>query len=552
MTTPTPQTTSASSKIRVVHPPAPDEEVSISEILADHCLVVASNRGPVTFSLEADGSFSSRKGSGGLITAVSAIARELQPIWIAAAMTEGDRARAQLARERGETLISPPGPRPEFQVQYVIPTAEAYHKYYNIISNPLLWFLQHYLWDTPRSPDITVETWDAWNSGYVLVNRMFAETIVEAAGALDKPPVIMLQDYHLYLCPAVIRAKLPEAVIQLFVHIPWPDPDYWRLLPKSMRIEILEGLLGCDVVGFQTPEHARSFMYTCEANLEEVTIDYAGRGVVYQGRRIEVRAYPISIDTEAVRRVAYSKEARSHDRYLPSYSNEFTVLRVDRAEPSKNIVRGFLAFDRLLEAHPEFHGRVNFVAITVPSRMDVVEYRDYLDDVSAVVGRINAKYANVETGWQPIHLIMGENYPRALAAMKWYDVLMVNSIIDGMNLVAKEGCLINERNGVLIISEGAGAAIQLGEDALMVAPADVEGTAEALYKALTMPLTERRQRAERLRRIVEADDVAEWFRRQLSDLGRYAMRGERDPGSLLPDGSIATIIHDERSATPAG
>ena len=168
--------------------------------------------------------------------------------------------------------------------------------------------------------------------------------------------------------------------------------------------------------------------------------------------------------------MAYCKEARSHDRYLPNHWNEFTVLRVDRAEPSKNIVRGFQAFDRFLEAHPEFQGRVNFVAITVPSRMDVVEYQDYLDDVSAVVGRINAKYANVETGWQPIHLIMGENYPRALAAMKWYDVLLVNSIIDGMNLVAKEGALLNERNGVLILSEGAGAASQLGEDALIIGP----------------------------------------------------------------------------------
>ena len=552
MTTPTPPT--ATGKIRVVHPPTPDDEISIEDVLAGRALIVASNRGPVTFSLEPDGSFVSRKGSGGVVTAVSAIARDLQPIWIAAAMTEGDRARAQLARERGETLISPPGPRPEFRVQYVVPTADAYHLYYNVISNPLLWFLQHYLWDTPRSPDITAETWDAWQNGYVLVNRMFAETIIEAATSLDRLPVIMLQDYHLYLCPALLRERLPDAIVQLFIHIPWPDPDYWRLLPKAMRVAILEGLLGCDVVGFQTPEHARSFMYTCEANLQDVTVDYAGQGVIHKGRRIEVRAYPISIDTEAVRRVAYSKEARSHDRYLPSYSNEFTILRVDRAEPSKNIVRGFLAFRRLLDAHPEFQGRVNFVAITVPSRMDVIEYRDYLDDVSAVVGRINAEFANVETGWQPIHLIMGENYPRALAAMKWYDVLLVNSIIDGMNLVAKEGCLINERNGVLIISESAGAAIQLGEDALTVAPADVEGTADALYRALTMPLSERRMRAERLRRIVEADDVAEWFRRQLADLGRYAMRGERDPGSLLPDGSIATIVHQERSASasPAG
>jgi trehalose 6-phosphate synthase len=171
--------------------------------------------------------------------------------------------------------------------------------------------------------------------------------------------------------------------------------------------------------------------------------------------------------------------------------------------------------------------------------MEVEEYQDYLDDVSSIVGRINAHYANVETGWQPIHLIMGENYPRALAAMKWYDVLLVNTIIDGMNLVAKEGCLLNERNGVLILSEGAGAANQLGDDALMVAPADIEGTAQALYQAITMPLSERRRRAENLRRTVEADDVAKWFREQLWDIARYAISGERDPGAVLPDGSIA-------------
>jgi trehalose 6-phosphate synthase len=152
--------------------------------------------------------------------------------------------------------------------------------------------------------------------------------------------------------------------------------------------------------------------------------------------------------------------------------------------------------------------------------MDVEEYRDYLDDVSAIVGRINAKYANVETGWQPIQLIMGEKYARVLAAMKWYDLLMVNSIIDGMALVAKEGALVNERSGVLLLSEGAGAADQLGEYALVVAPADIEGTADAIYQALTMPIPERQRRAQALKRLVERDDVTIWFRDQLADIAR--------------------------------
>lgn len=516
--------------------PSPADD--IDAIINGRGLIVASNRGPVTFIDEGEGRFSSRKGSGGVVTAVSAIARERQPVWVACAMTDGDRLRAELAQRNGEVLISPPGPRPEFRLRFVVPEPLAYHRYYNEISNPLLWFLQHYLWDTPRSPDITAETWTAWTEGYEHVNRLFADEIIAVTEAFNDEPIIMLQDYHLYLCPGFIRELRPNAIIQQFVHIPWPDPDYWRLLPFKIRQQICEGMLGNDLVAFQTRDHARSFMYTCEAYVPGVRIDYNGRGIIWNGRRIEVRDYPISIDVEAVRRIAHSKDARSYDRYLPNYLNEYTVLRVDRAEPSKNIIRGFHAFGRFLEAHPEFLGRVNFMAIMVPSRMDVEEYRDYLDDVSAIVGRINARYANVETGWQPIHLIMGENYPRALAAMRWYDVLMVNTIIDGMNLVAKEGSLLNERNGVLILSEGAGAAIQLGEDALMISPADVEGTADAIYQALTMPQAERRRRAENLRRAVEGDDVAKWFREQLWDIVRYSIKGERDPGSVLPDGSV--------------
>jgi len=508
------------------------------DVLNDRPLIVASNRGPVTFTRERDGTFASRKGSGGVVTAVSSIARDRKPIWVACPMDEGDRLRAELARKNGEVVISPPGENPDFRVRFVLPTKREYHLYYNVISNPLLWFLQHYLWDTPRSPDITHEVWTAWTDGYEAVNRQFAEEIIQICEEATAEPIIMLQDYHLYLTPGFIREMRPQAILQHFVHIPWPDPDYWRLLPTKIRRQICEGMLGNDVIGFQTRDHARSFMYTCESYVPGVQIDYSGRGVIWNGRRIEVRAYPISIDVESVRRQAYGREALNHERYLPNYLNEFTILRVDRVEPSKNLIRGFHAFGRFLEKHPEYLGRVSFVAIMVPSRMEVPEYTNYLDDVSAIVVRLNAQYANVETGWQPIHLILGENYPRALAAMKRYDVLLVNTIIDGMNLVAKEGALLNDRNGVLILSEGAGACQQLGEDSLLISPADVEGTADAIYQALTMSPRERRRRADNLRRIVESDDVAKWFREQLWDVVRYRIRDERDPGAALPDGSI--------------
>ncbi len=510
----------------------------VDETLASRPLIVASNRGPVTFTHRKDGTFSSRQGSGGLVTAVRSVLKDHQAIWIAAAMNDGDRARAKVALEADEPFIAD-SPESRFKLRFVMPSPEAYHQYYNVISNPLLWFLQHYLWDTPRSPDITHHTWKAWREGYVTVNQEFADEVLLACEQYESEPVIMLQDYQLYLVGRMIREKRPQAIIQHFIHIPWPDPDYWRLLPMEMRRSICEGLLACDIVGFQTPDHARSFMYTCEAYVPGCSIDYALRQVNSNGRTTQVRAYPISIDVESVRQTAYSQEARAYERYLPSHWNEYTILRIDRAEPSKNIVRGFLAFDRFLESHPVFQNRVNFIAVTQPSRMDVVEYRNYLDDMSATVGRINAKYSNVETGWQPIQVIMGESYPRVLAAMKWYDVLLVNSIIDGMNLVAKEGALINERSGVIVLSEGAGAVAQLGDAALVIAPTDVEGTAEAIFRAITMPIQERQRRAQQLRRAVESDDVSVWFRDQLADIATLCGSGFKEDGSEEPVPTLA-------------
>ena len=492
----------------------------IAETMSQRPLIVASNRGPVSFTEAGHDRFTSRQGSGGLVTAISTVLQDQQAIWIAATMGTGDRRRWELAQRHGQAFVPPEETGTQFRLRFVVPDEAAYNQYYNEISNPLLWFLQHYLWDTPRAPDITHETWDAWRNGYVKVNQLFADEIVascEASGS-DHEPIIMLQDYQLYLVGGFIREKRPQATIQHFVHIPWPDPDYWRLLPMEMRTAICEGLLGCDIVGFQTSSHARSFMYTCEAYVPGCEIDYNNREVRWNGRTTKVRFYPISIDPAAVRKIAYSQEARAYERYLPTHWNEYTILRADRAEPSKNIIRGFLAFDRFLEMHPEFRDRVNFIAITQPSRMDVAEYQKYLDDISAIVGRINARYANVETGWQPVQLIMGEKYARVLAAMKWYDLLIVNSLMDGMALVAKEGALVNERNGVLLLSEGAGAVEQLGEYALVVSPADIEGTAEAIFEALTMPVQERHRRAASLRRIIEEADVNLWFRQQLADI----------------------------------
>ncbi len=489
-------------------------------LLSRSSLIIASNRGPVEFHLEPDGHFSAKRGSGGVVTAVSAVSRFAHPIWVASAMTDGDRLRAQRAEAEGEVVITPPDS--DFRLRFVLLDPEVYDRYYNQISNPLLWFLQHYLWDVPRSPDITDSTWQAWWDGYVVANRQFADEIVAAADVSRRPPLVMLQDYHLYLAPGFIRDLRPDLVLQHFIHIPWPDPDYWRLLPKPMRQSIFQSLLANDVVGFQTPAFARSFMYTCEVNLDGVDLDYRGREVHYQGHTTRVRDYPISIDTAAVKNTAAGEDALRHEEHLEQFRNEFTIIRVDRAEPSKNIVRGFLAYDRFLEKHAEFLGRVNFLAFLVPSRLEVSEYVDYLDDISTIVGRINTKYADVAerdgVAWQPVTLFIGDDYPRAMAAMKDYDVLLVNAILDGMNLVAKEGALLNQRDGVLVLSEGTGAFQQFAGHALTVSPTDIEGTADALFEALTMPRSQRAARARELRKIVLEQNILGWIYNQLEDL----------------------------------
>jgi trehalose 6-phosphate synthase len=504
------------------------------ELLERSTLIIVSNRGPVEFHQTDDGEITTKRGTGGVITAMSAAARFAEAIWVACAMTPTDRVIAEEMRQRREALLTIPD-LPGFRLRFVVPDTEAYHGYYNRIANPLLWFLQHYLWDTPRAPDINHETWQAWHEGYVAVNRLFAEEVVAAAAAAPREPIVLLQDYHLYLTPTFIRELRPDLLLHHFVHIPWPDQDYWRLLPLPMRRAICEGLLANDIVGFQTPRHARSFLNTVDANLPEAEVDYRRREVTYRGHTTRVRVYPISIDPELVRAVAESEDARRHREHLEAFRNEYTIIRVDRAEPSKNVVRGFLAYDRLLEKHPELIGRVNFLAFLVPTRMEVAEYINYLDEINAVVGRINAKYANAAEiegiHWEPVHLFVGDDYPRALAAMKFYDVLLVNAIFDGMNLVAKEGALLNERNGVLILSEGAGAYQQLGQWALTVSPTDIEGTAEALWQGLTMPAAERAWRAEQLRRHVVEHDLRRWLVDQLHDIAD--LYAERTPHRLI-------------------
>ncbi len=476
-------------------------------------IVVVSNRGPFSFKKSAGGSFRVERGTGGLVTALGALAEQHDVLWVAAAMDKDDRSWVQ---------AQPDGPQQVegISLQLIEPNKKAYQGYYNVISNPLLWFIQHQLWDTPRNPSITQETWDAWGTGYLPINKAFAQVVADMLEGEKRPVIVLPQDYQLYLFPHYLRELLGEKVqIQPFVHIPWPGPDAWRVLPTQMRKAILTSLLQADRVGFQTRKDAFNFVQTCRFYLDGAHSRGARDTIYYENREIKAMTYPISIDAKKLE--ALGEEPQTHLLKTQLYNfvgDRKLILRVDRIEPSKNILRGLEAYRTLLETHPEHRNKIQMMALLVPSRMEVDEYQDYLRDIMSEAGMINANYSTPY--WEPVRIVVGDNYERAIAAMQLYDVLLVNPLADGMNLVAKEGALVNQEDGVLVLSENAGVFYELGEQALTVSPFDIFGTANALHQALTMPPEEKRKRAEALRALVKKADIRRWFYDQVDDAVR--------------------------------
>jgi trehalose 6-phosphate synthase len=326
----------------------------------------------------------------------------------------------------------------------------------------------------------------------------------------------MLHDYHLYLAAGPIRVARPDAVLSHFTHIPWPPSSLWQMIAPILREQICAGLCANDVVGFQTERYAHNFMRSVESFLPDADVDYDAWTVRRARHVTHVRTYPISIDVEATRRIARSRAAERRRDELVGRSAERILVRVDRLEPSKNILRGFAAFEALLSRYPRYRGRVTFYAFLVPSRTTLPEYGDYGRKVQAAVDRINARYGRAD--YRPIQLKYENDYAQALAGLRIADVVLVNPLVDGMNLVAKEAVVVSERNAALVLSETAGAYDQMAKGVLAVAPTDVVGTAEALATALEMPATDRARRLDVMRRGVEREDITWWLRRQLEDL----------------------------------
>ena len=489
----------------------------LADFFSDRALVVAASRGPVTLQTDQVGDTQFKYGEGGLVKALLGLCRHTDAVWIACARTEADTAwrSGSVAMADGNDI----------RVQFLSPEALAYEGYYNVIANPLLWFLQHSMWDVPRAPMIDRATWQAWENGYVAVNRLFAEAIADHVRATSRSTLVMLQDYHLYLVARFLRDRLrprERPTMLHFVHVPWPGPEYWRILPPAMRQAILDGLCAVDLLGFQTHEDGLNFIRTCESHLPRAHVNFKRGRVWYRNHATHVRDFPISIDVEALRQLATSSDVAEYRSEIEDFmEHRQLIVRIDRIEPSKNIVRGFQAFEELLALYPEHLEKVKFLAVLVPSRMEVDEYQNYLDELMAAAGRVNALFGTSD--WEPIRILVGENYPRAVAALQLYDVLLVNAIADGMNLVAKEGPIVNQRHGVLVLSERTGARQQLEPAALVISPCDVYATAEALHQALTMATGERRERAEQLRWLVEREDITAWLCGQLETVDALAL-----------------------------
>lgn len=471
-------------------------------------LILVSNRGPVTFS--EDGSI--YRGTGGLVTALTGLASHREAVWIASAMSEGDIQ--QTRRQDGQPFwVAAPAGR-EYQVKLVESSNAAYDLFYNVFANPMLWFIQHYLWDLSNAPDIRAHEINAFEQGYKVVNRDLARATVDELHQVERP-VVMVHDYHLYLLPKYVRQQRPDVFLHHFIHIPWTQPDAWRVLPGKIRAQIFAGLLANDIIGFHTRSYRWNFLQCCQ-DLLGLDVDFQQGLVRYEGRNVWVRSYPLPIDSEAAQQIAVSETTRQFEEQLLARRREFMILRVDRADLSKNVLRGFSAFDLFLEEHPEFREKVTFIAQLMPSRTDVPEYSEYLHKIEALVAAVNHRHGTPD--WMPIQLKIRDNLEEAFASYKHYDALIVNAMFDGMNLVAKEGPLVNERCGVSILSENTGAHEELGEYALSVNPFDIQETANAIYTALTMSADERARRADGLRRIVTQRTPGDWIDEQLQDI----------------------------------
>jgi trehalose 6-phosphate synthase len=471
-------------------------------------LIMVSNRGPVEHFFDDTGRIRRREAAGGVATALGSVARQQPVTWITSASTDADKAvsildqRIQIGRESNLRFLNLP--------------ERAFRAHYGVFCNPILWFVQHSIGAQLQNRDLANEALDAWREGYQPINEAFAAAVIEELDGDGSSAQVMLHDYHLYTAPRMIRAARPRAALQHFVHIPWPGPSMWRQLPDCIVRRLCTGLLANDSIVFQTEASVTAFLATCRSYLTDAKVMERQGEVEYLGHTTFVWSNPVSLDCRELEALRSSPAVEQYRSAFEAAPGAKTIVRVDRLDPSKNVADGYEAFDLLLQRNPRLLGKVRFLSFLVPSRDTVPEYVRYRQRVFDLIHAINQKYGTPE--WTPISVFYEHNRSQALAALTLYDVLLVNSVADGLNLVSKEGPLLNERDGVLALSTTAGAYDELMCGAVPVNPFDIVDTAHALEQALSLCAKERAQRQAALRDAIRSHQTSDWLRQQLRDL----------------------------------
>ena len=449
-------------------------------------VVIVSNRGPISFSHDSDRNLVARRGAGGVVASLGPLVRDTGAQWIAAAMTDADREAAAAGTVDAEG----------FRFRSLAVDPDTYRMAYDVISNGTLWFLHHSLWDLPRRPRFDRRWREAWDA-YRAVNHTFARAVIDEAPA---DATVLVQDYHFALVGTWLAQERPDLRAVHFTHIPFCGPTSIRTLPDDVAGELLAGLASHVSCGFHARRWARNFEACCEAMWGWTPATFVS---------------PLSPDFDDIDAVAESPESIAEGAQLDeTLAGRRLILRVDRIELSKNLLRGFLAYEDLLRSRPEWRGQVVFAAFVYPSREGLPEYLAYRQEVETVAARINNQWG--VPGWTPIVLDMSDNFPRSVAALQRYNVLLVNPVRDGLNLVAKEGPMLNTRNGVLALSREAGAWEELGGVALEINPFDIAGTADVLAAALAMDDEDRATHAAALRKLAGARTPRDWLDDQLA------------------------------------
>jgi trehalose 6-phosphate synthase len=459
--------------------------------LADTVLV--SNRGPLAFHFE-DGQPVAGEVAGGLAGSLRPMVVGTGATWVACTMSDADRAAAEAGLMTDDDL----------RIELVDPEPEIYNLAYNVVSNAMLWFCHHHLFDAARRPRPDHRWTEAWDA-YRELNQLFAQRVAKIAPEGGR---VLVQDYHLALMGSELATLRPDLHSVHFTHTPFADPSVLRMLPTAVGSELLEAMAGFGSCGFHTARWADAYS--------------AGQAMVGRdGKRGSERprtfVSPLTTDPDRLRASAADPAVASALTRIEEQiggADRQVIVRVDRLELSKNLLRGFWAFDELLEQQPHRQERVVHVALAYPTRQGLPEYLAYQNEVESTVERINQRWGT--PGWTPIVLEVEDDYMRSLAALSRYDVLLVNPVRDGLNLVAKEGPLINTRNGVVALSREAGAFDELAPAVLEINPFDVSGTAAVLAQALDMPLDERVARSEELRRLILSRRPIDWLDDQLA------------------------------------